>query len=807
MRAPLRFATRNLLFPGGEECWALYQLQPDSVGGHTTTDHLRLLGRMAGLFATLEADFTLHRVTRTWNADSYRDRALAGVDERHAHTDLWAEHIAEHQARLGDQQVLRPETWLAVRLDHHATPARRGLGWRRLLGRDEPLLISEQRLTELAQLEDRTHQRVDSHAACRRATTTDVQWLLRRQLTRGLTEPDVDPQWAPQAITILDPDGHLRYEPLELDILRLHDAPITVGERSLIVASELGESHQAQLVLGALPESVPFPDPRAELLFAPLESLGLPIDATVSVKVLVNERATTLVRRKVIDADHEHDEQAHGDHGPSPEASRRPALARELEDYLTSDQRPPLLKTTITLAVAATNTEELEERVDATRRAYAPVKLHRPLGSQLHLFSEHTPAAGTQAGEYADVLTIEQLAAMLPTATTSTGSAHGPLIGFTATGSRQPVLLDLTEAPRTSRPPATLLAGTLGSGKTMTLQLLLYQAFLRGSRIVDIDPKGDHHLDQLPGMTGHVETIELTADPAYQGLLDPLRIAPAETREDLATSFLIGVLPAPVPPEWHTAIRSAVKTTCCEPDPTCGAVIKQLLAAAGEDDARRAGAALAVYADTGLAQLGFAQAGSTPPPAGAAQVTSLRVRNLPRPIAGTAAADLTEEERMGTAVLHLLATYAMHLMGDDRSRHKVLGLDEAWFLLADSAGRRLIEHLNRWGRSENATPLLVTHLAADATDLDGLIGTRLIFGQESEPEANAALSLLRLDHDDEHHRRRLLAYRRGRCLMRDLEGRVAEIQIEPGADLLLALDTTPGGQQTRRGNVAVRSRP
>lgn len=797
MRAPLRFATRNLLFPRRDECWALYLLDPDSVGGHTTTDQLRLLARMAGLFATLEADFTLHRVTRTWDASTYRDHARLQIDERHAHPQLWDEHLAEHQARLGGRPVLEPQTWLAVRLDHAATPARNGLGWRQLLGRDDPLLISEQRLAELAQLEDRTHQRVDSHAACRRATTTDVQWLLRRQLTRGLPEPALDPHWAPQALTILNPDDHLRYEPLELDILRLHDAPITLHERSVVVSSEAGESHQAHLVLGALPETVPFPDPRAELLFAPLEGLGLPIDATVSVRVLANDRATTLVRRKVIDADHEHHEQSHGDHGPSPEAARRPTLARELEDYLTSDGRPPLLKTTIVLAVGATTAEQLEERVDAVRRAYAPVRLHRPLGSQLALFAEHTPAAGTQAGEYADVLTVEQLAAMLPTATTNTGSTHGPLIGFTASGSRRPVLLDLTEAARTSRPPATLLAGTLGSGKTMTLQLLLYQAFLRGSRIVDIDPKGDHHLDQLPGMHGHVETIELTADPRFRGLLDPLRIAPPATREDLASSFLVSVLPAPIPAPWRTAIRAAVKQVALTDDPTCGAVIEMLTSAT--DDTRHAGTALAVYADTGLAQLGFAQPGSQPPPAGSAQVTSLRVRNLPRPVPGTPLTDLTEEERLGTAVLHLLATYAMHLMGDDRSRHKVLGLDEAWFLLADSAGRRLIEHLNRWGRSENATPLLVTHLAADATDLDGLIGTRLIFGQASEPEAIAALQLLRLDPEDEHHTRRLLGYRRGRCLMRDLEGRVAEVQIDPGPALLAALDTTPGRQPPLQG--------
>ena len=138
-----------------------------------------------------------------------------------------------------------------------------------------------------------------------------------------------------------------------------------------------------------------------------------------------------------------------------------------------------------------------------------------------------------------------------------------------------------------------------------------------------------------------------------------------------------------------------------------------------------------------------------------------------------------------------MAGYAMHLTGRDRSVHKLLGFDEAWLLLGDAAGKRLIEHLTRWGRSENATVLLVTHLIPDAESLDNLLGLRLVFGMESEPEAEAALRLLRLDPSSERLRRRLLSYRRGRCMMRDLDGRVGAIQVELDERLLMALDTTP----------------
>ena len=42
------------------------------------------------------------------------------------------------------------------------------------------------------------------------------------------------------------------------------------------------------------------------------------------------------------------------------------------------------------------------------------------------------------------------------------------------------------------------LLGSLGGGKTQTLQLLLYHALVQGARIVDIDPKGDHRFHLLP---------------------------------------------------------------------------------------------------------------------------------------------------------------------------------------------------------------------------------------------------------------------------------------------------------------------
>ena len=162
--------------------------------------------------------------------------------------------------------------------------------------------------------------------------------------------------------------------------------------------------------------------------------------------------------------------------------------------------------------------------------------------------------------DYADVLTIEQFGALMAIGTHEAGSERGVYLGRTLTGGARPVSFDITEASRTGRPPSILLAGTLGSGKTIAAELLAFQAERRGSLVVDVDPKPDHNLEGLPELDGRVHVIELSGDERYRGLLDPLVVAPDGLREDLASSYLMELLPQ-APPAWETQVRKAVRAS------------------------------------------------------------------------------------------------------------------------------------------------------------------------------------------------------------------------------------------------------
>jgi DNA helicase HerA-like ATPase len=390
--------------------------------------------------------------------------------------------------------------------------------------------------------------------------------------------------------------------------------------------------------------------------------------------------------------------------------------------------------------------------------------------------------------DYTQQLTVEQFGAMVATATRTLGSHRGPYLGYTPTGSPLPVRFDSAQAPREDRASAALLIGTLGSGKTVAAEIIEYAAERAGSLVVDLDPKPDHGLHRLPELAGRLEVLELSGNPAQQGRLDPLAIGLDDIREELACSYLLELLPGNSV-KWENAISLAVKDTVREGSRSLLRTVEHLTAS-DRSAAKEAGEALEVIRDFGLARLGFGD-GNAATIQTAKPVTTIRMPGLSLPEPTAARDTYTRAERVSVATLGLVAGYALQLISHDRSRHKIVGLDEIWFLLASPQGRQVINRLVRLGRAFNATLLLGTHRIADLGDLADLIGVVFVFGQDSDDAAAAALKFIGLAPTRELVGR-VREYRAGRCLMRDLYGRVGEVQIDAVyPHLLQAFATTP----------------
>jgi hypothetical protein len=791
-RFPLRYARRNVLIGPGGDAAALYRAGTVAYPFLPTARKWALLHRLERFAHLVGADFALWRVQRAYPAERYPAEAAGLLDPRHGDAEDWRRYLQGHAGRLRALDSHTPEIYLAVSLtgDGDGPKALRSFGKARrrveeLAGVGGPRPIPGAELEALAATEQRAFERLGGLIPLRRASTAELQWLLRRASCRGLAEPALDSHWQPDALVVSASDGSAAYEPLEHDLWRCANAPASEapGEPpSLVVEAEEGTAFQAFLCAGSLAEEAEFPG-AAELLFEPAEGAGFPVDAVLYAQWVGNREALGQVRKRILDVEHAYREQLEGASGPGVLAEEDRDLAREYEAILQSSAHPPMLRASLSLALGAPDRAELERRVTSLRERLGEVALHRPRGLQHALFLDHLPQpGGGQVADYRQQMTVEQFGAMVATASSEVGSSDGIYLGHTPQG--RPVRYDPTEAPRTARPSGVLLAGTLGSGKTIAAQR-------RGSLVVDFDPKPDHGLDRVPELRGEVEVLELSGAPEHRGKLDPLRIGLPELREELAASYLIELLRDP-PPAWENAIDRAVRDAVRAGERSLMCVVERLRGSE-VDAAREAGEALDVLSDFGLARLGFAPRSQegTQPATSEASVITIRTPGLSLPDPGASRETYTRAERVSVATLTLVAAQALRLVSTNRQRHKIVLLDEAWFFLSSVQGRALLNRVIRLGRAFNATVLVATQRLADLGDLSELFGVYFLFGQETEAEARIGLVQVGLD-SEAPLAQRLTEYRQGLCLVRDLDGRVGEVQVDlVFEELLAALDNTP----------------
>jgi hypothetical protein len=317
-----------------------------------------------------------------------------------------------------------------------------------------------------------------------------------------------------------------------------------------------------------------------------------------------------------------------------------------------------------------------------------------------------------------------------------------------------------------------------------------------------VDGRYEHGFDRVPELQGRVDIIELSGAESEHGKLDPLVIGLDDYREQLAASYYITLLGDP-PSAQQNAIKRAILDVVRRGERSSRDVIDELLKSE-DPHAREAGDSLDVLSNFGLASLGLGRRPQSQVVSisggverAAADVTTIRMPGLVLPDPSANRSEYEDIERISVATLHLSAAYQLRLVAHDRQRHKIILLDETRFLLGSAQGRSIVTKLILAGRAVNATIALAVQRLDYLGDLEELIGTMFVFGQESDADARRALEFLGLDPEDRGLVQMLRTWAQseqinGRCLMRDLDGRVGELQFDPVyAHLLEAFNTTP----------------
>ena len=181
-----------------------------------------------------------------------------------------------------------------------------------------------------------------------------------------------------------------------------------------------------------------------------------------------------------------------------------------------------------------------------------------------------------------------------------------------------------------------------------------------------------------------------------------------------------------------------------------------------------------------------------------AQLTVVQTPDLELPDEATLDRDLREgrltpERQLSLALLYLVASLGHSLVEGDRASLKLLVVDEAWTVLRTPEGQSLVERLVRTGRSRNAGVFLISQDATDLPDaVRGNLGMRLAFRAGGPEQARASLELVGADESRDNVDL-IRSLPTGRCLLRDLDGRVELVDVDDGLpEQRRAFESSPG---------------
>lgn len=804
---PVRYKRGNILWGSDGSTAAIYRLPTISYALLPDNEKWAWLGTLAGLALSVEADMSIWVVNRRYPVEEYVAQAEGLLDPVHGDARAWRRMLEGHEAAISGLTSYLPEVYLRVALPRPSAASgtddlRRQFyaAYRRVseaygVAPDAPVM--EREITAVQALERLTMERVLRYMPdARRITPAEFQWLCLRCASRHVAEPVLDPHWQPNAMAVHHEGAGLGFEPRASDFTRLFDAATRRELRGMTVGTEAGATYQAFLTLGALPYNIEFPGQQAELLFRPMDTVDFPVDAVAHFQHITNKVALAQVDKAIIDAKNAIDEATSAGNEPDDRKLLAPELARRLKQILTSEGRPPMLDAQVSYAIGAATPEERARRIDAFRDQFPGLRVILPSGLQEALYHTHLPSPrGALFSDYHEMMIVDRLGMMMPIASREVGSVHGPYFAHTVVGgrARNPVKCDLTAPARDSLPTTINCSGRQGSGKTTAALDLSYQAAMRGSRVITVDPGNDHFLVEVPALVDKASLMLLGAHERCRGMLDPLVVSDPEMRHEVAMSYYLEVLHGDRSSEslWEHELSTAVATVIERGHGGSLAVIDILLAREGNTVAQDLGRRLKTFAANGLGILAFGDGTNVHGVNALKQITTIRMAGLALPSTTTPRESYNRAERIAVATYELVATLVLWLVTQDRGVHKIVVLDEA-----AAIPERTLDLLSRRGRKFNTTVIFCSQTVLDVSPkLRELIRMWLGFGTNSPEESARLLALMQLDSDNKVLCDRLAdpkQFARGHGLFRDMDGRVAEIQVDiVEDDVLDALDTRP----------------
>ena len=826
---PIKYIENNLILNNDKECFAYYEMIPYNYSflsadqKNQIHDEFRQLvaanknGRMHFLMIAAEtsirerqerskqcvvgehqeaAEYFVDRQTEILVADTLADEAVDDdVEKSEMQNDDRNGSQIDYRFFIGIKLVTRDEELTATRVKELVRDA--VIDFVKSVNHElagDFYSVSNSEMSRYARMEKQLMKRISRRFRFRRMEEKDFGYLMEH-LYGQTRVPYYQYHYRL-------PKERMKEETLvkKYDLLKLSRCLQEEHQRYVKLERQKETVYAAYLSIDTIIGEIAFPS--SEILYYSQEALSFPVDVSVNVEIAPNKKALTTVRNKkkeMQDLDN-HAYQNSQDTDNTVIDGLQAAV--ELEDELIAS-KDAMYKVSYVLRVSAPSVDVLEDRVDELMELYSDsnIKLARPFGDMLGLAGEFIPTSKRYLDDYVQYVTADFFAALGFGAAQIIGEEFGEYIGInTATGRHvyiRPELAAQGVKGSVTNALTKAFLGSLGGGKSMSVNLLATLATVYGAKTLIIDPKSERGQwkEKLEPLGLDINIVELENDEDNRGMLDPFvilrRVKDAESLAMDLLTYLTGVSISDGErfPELWEAVRRVGKRE--QRGMLC--VIEELHNA-GNPVAENLARHIEGFADYDFAALLFSDGSVSGSIGYDGDMNIIQVKDLTLPDKEKSPDEYSSIERLSIAAMIVISNFALDFIYSDRSVFKDVVLDEAWSLLAVAQGKALVNKLVRAGRAMNAGVDIVTQNADDVGDekMKNNIGLKFAFRSTDIVEIKKILTFFGLDPEDEDNQKKIKGLENGECLFQDLYGRTAVIYIDPVFNWLFdAFDTRP----------------
>lgn len=818
MKFPIKYIEDNLVFNTENECFAYYELIPYNYSFLSPEQkqqvhenfrqliaqnrdgkiHLLQLATEASVKDTMERSKSLLKGDLKEIAETHIDGQVEALTESIGDNQVDYRFYIGFKLLLNDKEVSAKSIWqdLILGVDDFIH------GFNETFTGDFVVMNNSEveRFNKVAQfLADKIGRRFK----IRPLTKDDFGYLLEH--LHGMNGQDYDDYYYHLPKEQDDQQTIIK----KYDLIKPTRAMIEQKQRYLVLTHDSNQSFVTYLTMSDIVGELEFPG--SEIFYFQQQQFDFPIDTSLNIEIVTNKKALTKVRNKKKEL-RDLDNHAYQSNN---ETTRGVVDALDSVDELEADldqSKDAMYKISYVIRVSGRTLDEMKRHADQILDFYDSlnIKLVRPFGDMLGLHSEFIPASKRYMNDYIQYVTSDFIASLGFGATQSLGEKEGIYVGYNVDTGRNVFIKPDIAAQGLSGTVTNALSaaflGSLGGGKSFSNNLLVYYAVLYGAQALILDPKSErtNWTRNLDFMADEINIVNLTSEEKNRGLLDPYIILKnPKDSESLAVdtlTFLTGISSRDA--ERFPTLRKAIRNVTQQKEPGLLKVI---------DELRREDTDIAIniadhiesFTDYDFAALLFSDGTARNSIALDKNINIIQIADLVLPNTDKTQEEYITAEMLSVAMLMIISTFAIDFIHSDRSRFKIVDLDEAWAFLSVAQGKTLSMKLIREGRSMNAGVYLVTQNANDLLDekMKNNIGMKFAFRSTDINEIKHTLQFFGLDPEDESNQQRLRSLDNGECLFQDIWGHVGVLHFDYIFEHLYhAFDTRPPQPQVTGGD-------